>query len=193
LVFGRHRWWHLARRLVALWFRNLFSFRYASTEHMIRGMRGDLAGPGHLAALDRDAIRVVAQERLAPLGPELADVDRSRPRPKALRLLAFLAAVPWPGGYLLPRALRWRHLRTAPIDSRAVSLAERHDRILYRHDGVDEGFVCERDRRRFFLLLGEVGRVVLDLARHQRRLRRDWWAAYAGLMSADACPPRFAL
>jgi GT2 family glycosyltransferase len=196
LVFGRHRWWHLARRFVALSFRNLFSFRYASTEYMIRGMRAYLAGPAHLAALDHgafhDAIRVVAEERPAPLGPELAAVGRSRPRPRALRLLGFLAAVPLLGGYLLPRALRSRRLRTAPIDSRAVGLAVRHDRILYRHDRLDEGFVCERDRRRFFLLLGEVGRVVLDLARHQRRLRRDWRAAYPGLVSADAWRRRFA-
>lgn len=196
LVFGRHRWWHLARRFVALCFRNLFSFRYASTEYMIRGMRAYLAGPGHLAALDHgafhDEIRVVAEERPRPLDAALSAVPRSRPLPKVVRLVGFLLAVPLLGGYLLPRALRSGRLRTAPIDSRAVGLAVRHDRILYRHDRLDEGFVCERDRRRFFLLLGEVARVVVDLARHSRRVRREWRAAYPTLVGADAWRRRFA-
>ncbi|NDF67427.1 MAG: glycosyltransferase, partial [Actinobacteria bacterium] len=38
LVFDRHHWWHLARRFIALSFRNLFSMRYASVEYMIRGV-----------------------------------------------------------------------------------------------------------------------------------------------------------
>ena len=72
-------------------------------------------------------------------------------------------SVPLVGGFVLPKWLRRRGIRTAPIDSRAVGLAVRYDTILYRHDRLPEGFVCRRDRARFFGLLGEVARVVATL------------------------------
>jgi GT2 family glycosyltransferase len=195
LVFDRHRWWHLARRFLALSFRNLFGFRYASEEYMIRGMRAYLAGPGALAALDHaalhDELRRVTEEKPAPLSPEQAAVGMSRPLPKPVRLVGFVLALPLLGGFLLPSGVRSAALRTAPIDSRAVGLALRRERILYRHDRLPEGFVCERDRTRFFALWRDAFGVLRDLRRDYARLKREYRAAYPSLVSDEAWSRRF--
>jgi hypothetical protein len=162
---------------------------------MIRGMRAFLAGPAELARLDHtalhDDLRKVTEEKPGPLSAELAAVPLSRPRPKAIRLIGWALSVPLVGGFALPKFLRRPGIRTAPIDSRAVGLAVRYDTILYRHDRLPEGFVCSRDRERFFRLLGEVARVVVDLARSYRRLKREYRAAYPQLVSDAAWRERF--
>lgn len=195
MVFDRHRWWHLGQRFLALSFRNLFGFRYASAEYMIRGMRAYLAGPDALAHVDHaalhDELRQVNEEKPAPLSAEHAAVAMSTPLPKPVRLIGFVLSIPLLGGFLLPASLRSTALRTAPIDSRAVGLALRHDRILYRHDRLPEGFVCERDRARFFALWRDVFSVLGSLARNYRRLKREYRAAYPSLVSDAAWQRRF--
>ncbi|MFM7764004.1 MAG: glycosyltransferase, partial [Acidimicrobiaceae bacterium] len=195
LVFDRHHWWHLARRFIALSFRNLFSMRYASVEYMIRGVRAYLQGPAALMATDHSALhddlRKVSEEKPAPLSPELAAVKITRPRIKPIRLIGFALAVPLVGGYILPKALRRDVLKTAPIDSRAVGLATRYNRILYRHDRLPEGFVVERDSRRFFALLREVCVVTKDIALNYRRLKREYRDAYPMLVSDESWQKRF--
>ena len=195
LVFDRHRWWHLAQRFLALSFRNLFGFRYSSAEYMIRGMRAFLAGPQALAEVDHtalhDELRQVSEEKPAPLSAEHATVPMSTPLPKPVRLIGFILAVPFLGGFLLPAGARSTALRTAPIDSRAVGLALRHDRILYRHDRLPEGFVCTRDRARFVALWRDVFSVIGQLARSYGRLKREYRAAYPSLVSDAAWQRRF--
>ncbi|MFM7820521.1 MAG: hypothetical protein ACKPAF_06730, partial [Actinomycetota bacterium] len=107
-------------------------------------------------------------------------------------LIGFALAVPLVGGYVLPRFLRRDVLKTAPIDSRAVGLATRYNRILYRHDRLPEGFVVERDTRRFFRLLREVCVVSKDIAVNYRRLKREYRAAYADLVSDQSWQKLFA-
>ena len=196
LVFANHHWWHLARRFIALSFRNLFSMRYASVEYMIRGVRAYLAGPDALMATDHsalhDELRKVTEEKPGPLPAELAAVAITKPRPKAIRLIGFALAIPLVGGYILPKIMRRDVLKTAPIDSRAVGLATRYNRILYRHDRLPEGFLVERDSRRFFSLLREVCVVTKDIALNYRRLKREYKAAYPTLVSDDSWHARFA-
>ena len=196
LVFDRHHWWHLARRFIALSFRNLFSMRYASVEYMIRGVRAFLAGPDALMATDHSALhddlRKVTEEKPAPLPADLAAVKITKPRIKPIRLIGFALAVPLVGGYILPKALRRDVLKTAPIDSRAVGLATRYNRILYRHDRLPEGFVVERDSKRFFRLFGEVCVVTKDIALNYRRLKREYREAYPTLVSDASWHARFA-
>ena len=195
LVFDRHRWWHLGQRFLALSFRSLFGFRYASAEYMVRGMRAYLAGPRALAEVDHpalhDELRQVTEEKPAPLSPEHAAVAITRPRPKPIRLIGFLLALPLLGGFLLPSRVRSRRLRTAPIDSRAVGIAVRHERILYRHDRLPEGFVCARDRQRFVAVWRDVFDVLRQLRRDYGALKRDYRAAYPGLVSDEAWQRRF--
>ena len=195
LVFDRHRWWHLGQRFLALSFRNLFGFRYSSAEYMIRGMRAYLAGPAALAEVDHaalhDELRRVTEEKPAPLSPEHAEIPISQPLPKPVRLIGFLLSLPLLGGFFLPAALRSKALRTAPIDSRAVGLALRHERILYRHDRLPEGFVCERDRARFFALWRDVFAVLGSLMRNYGRLKREYRAAYPSLVSDEAWQRQF--
>ena len=196
LVFANHHWWHLARRFIALCFRNLFSMRYASVEYMIRGVRAYLAGPEALMATDHsalhDELRKVTEEKPGPLSAELATVSITKPRPKAIRLVGFALAIPLVGGYILPKILRRDVLKTAPIDSRAVGLATRYNRILYRHDRLPEGFLVERDSKRFFKLLREVCVVTKDIALNYRRLKREYKAAYPTLVSDASWHARFA-
>ena len=196
LVFANHHWWHLARRFIALCFRNLFSMRYASVEYMIRGVRAYLAGPEALMATDHsalhDELRKVTEEKPGPLSAELAAVSITKPRPKAIRLVGFALAIPLVGGYILPKILRRDVLKTAPIDSRAVGLATRYNRILYRHDRLPEGFLVERDSKRFFKLLREVCVVTKDIALNYRRLKREYRAAYPTLVSDASWHARFA-
>ena len=196
LVFANHHWWHLARRFIALCFRNLFSMRYASVEYMIRGVRAYLAGPEALMATDHsalhDELRKVAEEKPAPLSAELAAVSITKPRPKVIRLVGFALAVPLVGGYILPKILRRDVLKTAPIDSRAVGLATRYNRILYRHDRLPEGFLVVRDSKRFFSLLREVCVVTKDIALNYRRLKREYKDAYPALVSDASWHARFA-
>ena len=196
LVFSNHHWWHLARRFIALCFRNLFSMRYASVEYMIRGVRAYLAGPEALMATDHsalhDELRKVTEEKPAPLSADLAAVSITKPRPKAIRLVGFALAIPLVGGYILPKLLRRDVLKTAPIDSRAVGLATRYNRILYRHDRLPEGFLVERDSKRFFRLLREVCVVTKDIALNYRRLKREYKAAYPTLVSDASWHARFA-
>ncbi|MCE2709325.1 MAG: glycosyltransferase [Ilumatobacteraceae bacterium] len=195
LVFDRHRWWHLGQRFLALSFRNLFGFRYASAEYMIRGMRAYLAGPQALAAVDHtalhDELRRVTEEKPAPLSPEHAAVTMSTPLPKPVRLIGFVLSLPLVGGFLLPRSVRSRELRTAPIDSRAVGLALRHEQILYRHDRLPEGFLCARDGARFRALWRDVFGVLAELARNYGRLKREYRTAYPALVSDEAWQRRF--
>ncbi len=196
LVFANHHWWHLARRFIALCFRNLFSMRYASVEYMILGVRAYLAGPEALMATDHsalhDELRKVAEEKPGPLSAELAAVSITKPRPKIIRLVGFALAIPLVGGYILPKVLRRDLLKTAPIDSRAVGLATRYNRILYRHDRLPEGFLVERDSKRFFKLLREVCVVTKDIALNYRRLKREYKAAYPTLVSDASWHARFA-
>ena len=196
LVFANHHWWHLARRFIALSFRNLFSMRYASVEYMIRGVRAYLAGPEALMATDHsalhDELRKVTEEKPGPLPAELAAVAITKPRPKAIRLIGFALAIPLVGGYILPKIMRRDVLKTAPIDSRAVGLATRYNRILYRHDRLPEGFLVERDSRRFFSLLREVCVVTKDIALNYRRLKREYKATYPTLVSDASWHARFA-
>ncbi len=195
LVFDNHHWWHLARRFIALCFRNLFSMRYASVEYMIRGVRAYLAGPQALMATDHsalhDELRKVTEEKPGPLSPELAAVSITTPRPKLIRLIGFALALPLVGGYVLPKVLRRDTLRTAPIDSRAVGLATRYNRILYRHDRLPEGFLVERDAKRFFSLLREVAVVTKDIAFNYKRLKGEYKAAYPTLVSDESWHARF--
>ena len=196
LVIANHHWWHLARRFIALCFRNLFSMRYASVEYMILGVRAYLAGPEALMATDHsalhDELRKVAEEKPGPLTAELAAVSITKPRPKIIRLVGFALAIPLVGGYILPKVLRRDVLKTAPIDSRAVGLATRYNRILYRHDRLPEGFLVERDSKRFFKLLREVCVVTKDIALNYRRLKREYKAAYPTLVSDASWHARFA-
>ena len=196
LVFANHHWWHLARRFIALCFRNLFSMRYASVEYMILGVRAYLAGPEALMATDHsalhDELRKVAEEKPGPLSVDLAAVTITKPRPKIIRLVGFALAIPLLGGYILPKVLRRDVLKTAPIDSRAVGLATRYNRILYRHDRLPEGFLVERDSKRFFKLLREVCVVTKDIALNYRRLKREYKAAYPTLVSDASWHARFA-
>ena len=195
LVFDRHHWWHLARRFIALSFRNLFSMRYSSVEYMIRGVRAYLQGPAALIATDHSALhddlRKVSEEKPAPLSAELAAVKITKPRIKPIRLIGFALAVPLVGGYILPKALRRDVLRTAPIDSRAVGLATRYNRILYRHDRLPEGFVVERDSRRFFSLLREVCVVTKEIALNYSRLKCEYRDAYPTLVSDESWQKKF--
>jgi GT2 family glycosyltransferase len=196
LVFDRHRWWHLAWRFASFGFRNLFSMRYASTEYMLRGLRDFLEGPEAWMAIDHpalhDDLRKVAEEKAAPLPPELASLPKRREWPKPVRFVGFVVAVLLVGGYVLPPWLRRKDVPVARIDARAVGLATFRNQILYRHDRAAEGYLVRRDGRRFARLAVGIAREVLRVARTYGALKRRYREAYARMVSDEAWDERFA-
>ena len=196
LVFDDHKWWHLAWRYLGFGFRNAYSHRYASAEFMIRGMRDFLAGPAEWARIDHaarhDEVRRVDEEKAGPLSADLRELGFTAPRPKPVRLGGFILSPLTGAGRWLPRSMKSNAVGVAQIDVRAVGLAIRHDKILYRHPRFDEGFVCERDYRRFTAIQREVFSTCWRLARTYRRLKREYRAAYPDLVSDEAWKERFA-
>ena len=195
LVFDRHHWWNLAYRFASFGFRNLFSMRYASTEYMLKGLHAFLAGPEAWMAIDHaalhDELRQCAEEKPAPLSPELAAIAPRTPRHKLLRAWGFLFALLTVGGYLIPRPLRLRGHGVAPIDARAVGVATLRNTVLYRHDRIADGYVVERDAKRFFVLLGKVARSIGSIAVNYGKLKRAYRAAYPEMVSDAAWEARF--
>lgn len=196
LVFDKHRWWNLAYRFASFGFRNLFSMRYASTEYMLKGLHAYMAGPAEWMKIDHaalhDELRACTEEKPAPLSPELAALTVRQPRHKALRAIGFVVAVVLLGGYIVPNRLRRRSIGTAPIDARAVGVATLRNQILYRHERITEGYLVQRDTKRFFCLLGEVIAAIGEIRRSYKRLRREYRAAYPQLVSNEAWESRFA-
>jgi len=195
LVFDRHRWWNLVYRFSSFGFRNLFSMRYASTEYMLKGLNAFLEGPQAWMAIDHsalhDELRTCAEEKPAPLPGELASISPKRPRPKVLRAFGFLFAVVLVGGTILPPRFRLGGYGVAPIDARAVGVATLRNRVLYRHDRLDEGYVVERDNARFFALLRLTFNTMFTVAKRYKRLKREYRSAYPEMVSTEAWEARF--
>jgi GT2 family glycosyltransferase len=195
LVFDKHHWWNLAYRFASFGFRNLFSMRYASTEYMLKGLNAFLAGPEVWMKIDHaalhDELRVCAEERPQPLTGDLLLITPRQPRHKVLRAFGFLFALLLVGGYIIPRPLRLRRHGIGPIDARAVGVATLRNSILYRHDRIADGYVVQRDTKRFWKLLGEVAGSIVRIATSYNRLKREYRAAYPLMVSDAAWEERF--
>jgi hypothetical protein len=195
LVFDNHKWHHLAWRFLGFGFRNAYSHRYLSAEYMIHGMKDFLAGPAEWMKIDHSAkheeVRHVSEEKAAPLTPELLSLGFTAPRPKIIRLGGFLLSPLTGAGRWIPKFLRSNDIGVAQIDVRAVGLAIRHDKILYRHPRFDEGFICERDYKRFMAIQRDVFRYSVRIARTYKRLKREYRDNYITMVSDASWKSRF--
>ena len=195
LVFDKHRWYNLAWRFLGFGFRNAYAHRYASAEYMIHGMKDFLAGPEEWMKINHSAkheeIRHVSEEKAGPLPPDLLNLGFTAPRAKAIRLGGFLLSPLTGAGQWIPKFFRSEQIGVAQIDVRAVGLAIRHRRILYRHPRFDEGFMCERDYKRFLAVQREVFRNTFRLARTYGRLKKAYRDQYLELVSDAAWKERF--
>ena len=195
LVFDDHKARHLAWRYLGFGFRNAYSHRYASAEYMIWGMKDFLAGPEEWMKINHstkhDEIRQVSEEKAAPLTEELKSLGFSPPRPKWIRLGGYLMSPFIAAGSWLPKFLRSENVGVAQIDVRAVGLAIRHDKILYRHPRFEEGFICERDYKRFRKIQREVFTTTLQLLRNYRKLKKQYRDMYPTMVSDAAWQTRF--
>ena len=195
LVFDNHRWYNLAWRFLGFGFRNAYSHRYSSAEYMIHGMKDFLAGPEEWMKIDHSAkheeIRHVSEEKAGPLQPDLLNLGFTAPRAKAIRLGGFLLSPLTGAGQWIPKFFRSEQIGVAQIDVRAVGLAIRHRRILYRHPRFDEGFMCERDYKRFLAVQREVFRNTFQLMRTYGRLKKAYRDHYLDLVSDAAWKERF--
>ena len=197
LVFDDHKWRHLAWRYLSFGFRNAYSHRYASAEYMIWGMKDFLAGPDEWMKIDHaakhDEIRHVSEEKAQPLTEEMKSLGFTPPRSKLYRLGGFMLAPFTGAGHWVPPFLRSKKVGVAQIDVRAVGLAIRHDRILYRHPRFDEGFECVRDRRRFVQIRREVFRTSWQLVRTYNSLKKAYRAKYPEMVSTESWKARCGL
>ena len=195
LVFDDHKARHLAWRYLGFGFRNAYSHRYASAEYMIWGMKDFLAGPEEWMKINHsnkhDEVRQVSEEKAAPLTEELKSLGFSPPRPKWIRLGGYLMSPFTAAGSWLPKFLRSENVGVAQIDVRAVGLAIRHDKILYRHPRFEEGFICERDYKRFRKIQREVFTTTLQLLRNYRKLKKQYRDMYPTMVSDAAWQTRF--
>jgi hypothetical protein len=91
----------------------------------------------------------------------------------------------------MPKALKSDRVGVAQIDVRAVGLAIRHDRILYRHPRFEEGFICERDYKRFIAVQREVFRSAFKIARSYKKLKRQYREHYEEMVSTESWKKRF--
>jgi len=194
LVFDDHKRWHLAWRYLGFGFRNAYSHRYASAEYMIWGMKDFLAGPDEWMKIDHsakhDEIRHVSEEKAGPLSEDLKSLGFTPPKSKPVRLGGFLLSPLLGGGRWIPKSLRSGNVGVAQIDVRAVGLAIRHDKILYRHPRFEEGFVCERDSKRFRAVQHDVFATTWQLLRTYKKLKKAYRAQYPDLVSTESWKTR---
>ncbi len=194
LVFDDHTRWHLAWRYLGFGFRNAYSHRYASAEYMIWGMKDFLAGPDEWMKIDHsakhDEIRQVNEEKAGPLSEEMKSLGFTPPKSKLVRLGGFLLSPLLGGGRWIPKPLRSRHVGVAQIDVRAVGLAIRHDKILYRHPRFEEGYLCERDTQRFRKVQHEVFTTTWQLVRNYKKLKKAYRTKYPDLVSTESWKAR---
>ena len=194
LVFDDHKRWHLAWRYLGFGFRNAYSHRYASAEYMIWGMKDFLAGPDEWMKIDHsakhDEIRQVSEEKASPLSEELKSLGFTPPKSKPVRLGGFLLSPLLGGGRWIPKSLRSQNVGVAQIDVRAVGLAIRHDKILYRHPRFEEGYVCERDSQRFRAVQRDVFATTWQLLRTYKKLKKAYRAKYPELVSTESWKAR---
>ncbi len=194
LVFDDHSAWHLAWRYLGFGFRNAYSHRYASAEYMMWGMKDFLAGPDEWMKIDHsakhDELRQVSEEKAAPLNEDLKSLGFTPPKAKAVRLGGFVLSSLIGSGRIVPKFLKSKSIGVAQIDVRAVGLAIRHDKILYRHPRFEEGFLCERDTKRFRTIQREVFRTTWQLVRTYKKLKRDYRAKYPDMVSDAAWKQR---
>ncbi len=195
LVFDDHKGRHLAWRYLGFGFRNAYSMRYASAEYMTWGLKDFLAGPEHWMTIDHAAkheeVRHVTEEKAAPLSEELKSLGFTAPLPKAIRLGGYILSLLTGGGRFIPGFLKTKKIGVAQIDVRAVGLSIRHNKILYRHPRFDEGFICERDYKRFLAVQVDVFRTTWQLLRTYKKLKRDYRAHYVEMVSDESWKKRF--
>jgi len=195
LVYDQHRWYHTAYRTLSFGFRNIFSMRYASLEYMLKGLDHYLEGPDFWRNVNHsdmhDEVRACTEEKASTLLPELSKMQVPSGIPKPIRLIGFLLAVPLVGGYILPSWMRTKKLGVAPINSRAVGLATRRERIVHRHPRLDEGYVLERDSQRFWQDMRALRKSLLRLRREYPRLKREYRDYYPEMVSDEAWAARF--
>jgi galactofuranosylgalactofuranosylrhamnosyl-N-acetylglucosaminyl-diphospho-decaprenol beta-1,5/1,6-galactofuranosyltransferase len=194
LVFDDHTRWHLAWRYLGFGFRNAYSHRYASAEYMIWGMKDFLAGPEEWMKIDHsakhDEIRQVNEEKAGPLSEEMKSLGFTPPKSKLIRLGGFLLSPLLGGGRWIPKPLRSSRVGVAQIDVRAVGLAIRHDKILYRHPRFEEGYLCERDAKRFRTVQHEVFTTTWQLVRNYKKLKKAYREMYPDLVSTESWKAR---
>lgn len=195
LVFDKHTRWHLAWRYLGFGFRNAYSHRYASAEYMIWGMKDFLAGPNEWMKIDHsakhDELRQVQEEKASVLNDDLLKLGFTPTKHKAIRLVGFMMSPLFGGGRWLPRIARTKKIGVAQIDVRAVGLAIRHDKILYRHPRFEEGFICERDAKRFAIIQKEVFSTTMQLLGSYKSLKKAYRKQYQELVSTESWKKRF--
>ncbi|MBJ7369339.1 MAG: hypothetical protein JHC65_12890 [Ilumatobacteraceae bacterium] len=138
-----------------------------------------------------EEVRHGTEEKAMPLTPELLSLGFTAPRPKIIRLGGFLLSPFLGAGQWVPRFLRANEVGVAQIDVRAVGLAIRHNKILYRHPRFDEGFICERDYKRFMAIQRDVFRYTLRIVRTYKRLKREYRDGYIAMVSDASWNARF--
>ncbi len=180
---------HLLRRFIYLTGRMLLTFKYDTANAYVEGLKAFLRGPATWMTTDHealnDAIRTQFGERIGELAPNELAIPMYKPRlwitPRAGGLLSAALL----SGHAFPKSLNRRHPVALKLDASSPISALFRENLLYRYDATGEGFVANRDRKRFFALLREMVAVSAVVPFRFRKLKAEYRAAYAEMTSDD--------
>ncbi len=178
---------HLTRRFLYQTMRMLSACKYDTAEAQIAGTRQFLQGPDAWMALDHEevnqAARAHAGERPGPLSPDELAVPKYDARHPLIPKVVGVAASALGGGHLLPARFSRREARTVELSAWSPAATFGRDRLVYRYDPTDEGFVATRDRDRFRRLAKDAFNLALQINRDFDRVAAEYRAAYTDMTS----------
>ena len=205
---------HLIKRTMHYGMRFLFLMRYNTAEAFMAGTKEFMKGPEYWLQIDHmerlQFARQFSGESVANLGPEwdsyrLAPVDarrtgfvpteidlikkpllariketvrRSRRVKKAI-YFSFL------GGHLLPKFISRLPITTVPSEDMIPWGNFCREGIVYRWRATGEGYVVQRDRKRFFKLYFRLLALCIAIWFKSPRVIKSYRDAYPKLTSAD--------
>jgi len=178
---------HLVRRFVYQTTRTLLAMKYESAEARIAGTRAFLEGPDEWLATDHEQrnteIRRHDGERLGPLSRQDLAVPAFKPRNQIVTRGGGALSSLLLSGHLLPRRLSRRGRVGVEVSSWSPSAVFGREEVVYRYEPTGEGYVCRRDRKRFFALTREMLRTAAAVPGRFTALKADYRAAYPELTS----------
>lgn len=176
--------WRAAATVYRLVSAALLSYRYEHAEYLMQGARDALKGPAFLASLDPSEFHAQMSKKqtevMKPVGPTIYASEKYCPPIRPSRWKKLLVALTL-NGHLLPKtAMRDDETVFAPgwaiehLHSHRLEAIFRRPTVLYCEPTLAQGILCRIDRKRFFQLYADLGRLVLRMLSEYDAVRRSW-------------------
>ena len=205
---------HLLKRTAHFGLRFLFLMRYSTAEAFMAGTREFMKGPDYWLQIDHmerlqfarqftgESVGVLGNEwdkyRLAPstarrVGyvptevdpvkePLLARIKARVRRSRRVKKFIYFSAL---GGHLVPKAISRLPITTVPSEDMLPWGNFCREAIVYRWRATGEGYVVQRDRKRFFKLFFRLIKLCLAIVFKSSRVIEKYRESYPELTSAE--------